>query len=108
MILTLKTWEIESSSESEEEYEDEQDQSHAIEKKGDKVSNNLYFYACDRHKKKHIHWIFQYDEIRTTPYSRDRSMSSMNNVNATEWNTMSASQILFKSMPEGELEKWIR
>ena len=31
----------------------------------------------------------------------------MNNVGATEWNTMSASKILFKSMPEGELEKWI-
>ena len=31
----------------------------------------------------------------------------MNNVTETECNTMSDSQILFKSMPEGELEKWI-
>ena len=31
----------------------------------------------------------------------------MKNVSATDWNTMSASHILFKSMPEGELEKWI-
>ena len=31
----------------------------------------------------------------------------MNNLPATQWNTMSAPQILFKYMPEGELEKWI-
>ena len=31
----------------------------------------------------------------------------MNNVSETEWNTMYDSKILFKSMPEGELEKWI-
>ena len=60
MILNLKTWKIESSSESEEEYEDEQDQPHGIENTGDKVSNDSDFYAWYRHKKKHILCIFQY------------------------------------------------
>ena len=32
---------------------------------------------------------------------------TMNNVTETECNTMSDSHILFKSIPEGELEKWI-
>ena len=96
---------IESSSESEEEYEDEQDQPHRIENKGDKFSNNLDFYAWDRHKKNHIHWIFNDDEIRKTPYSGASSNPSENNVRATEWNTMSASQILSKSMPEGKFGK---
>ena len=90
-----------SSSESEE--EDEHDPPLGIENKGDKVSNDLDFYAWDRHKKKHIHWIFQDYAISTTPYSRARSKISMNNLSSTEWNTMSASQILFKSIPEGEL-----
>ena len=31
----------------------------------------------------------------------------MSNLRATEWNTMSASQVLFNSIPEGYLEKWI-
>ena len=57
-----------SPSESEEEDEDEQDQPQEIENKCDKVFNDLDFYAWYRHKKKHIHWIFQDDEIRTTPY----------------------------------------
>ena len=94
---------IDSSSESEEEDYDEQEQPYRIEKKGDKVSNDLDFYAWDRHNKKHIHWIYQYDEIRTTPYSRARSNPHRNNVSATEWNTMSASYILFNSVPEGGL-----
>ena len=29
----------------------------------------------------------------------------MNNISAIEWKTMSASQILFKSMPEGKFGK---
>ena len=58
MILTLKTWKIESSYESEEEYEDEQDQPHGIEMKGDKVYNKLDYYAWERRKKKNIRWIF--------------------------------------------------
>ena len=81
--------------------------SHKQEKRSDKVSNDLYFYAWDRHKEKNIYWVFQDDEIRTTTYSRARSMPSMKNVTATEWITMYASHILFKSMPAGELEKWI-
>ena len=31
----------------------------------------------------------------------------MNTVSAIEWNTMSDSLILFKSMPEGEFYKWL-
>ena len=31
----------------------------------------------------------------------------MKNISATEWNTMSDSQVLSKSMPEGGFEKWI-
>ena len=73
----------ESSSESEEEDEDKQDHPQGRENKGDKVSNNLDFYAWDRHKKKQIHWIFQNDEKRKTPYSRSRPKTSMNNVSAT-------------------------
>ena len=72
-----------------------------IENKGDKVSNHADYYDWDRHKKNQIHWILQDDEIRKTPYSRSRSKPSMNNVSATVLDTMSASQILFKSMPEG-------
>ena len=94
----------ESSSDSEEEYKDEQYHPHNIEKKGDKLSNDLVFNAFDRHKKKHTHWIFQDDDIRTIPHSRARSKLSMNNVSATECNTMSDSHILFKSILEGELE----
>ena len=103
MIITLKTRKKESSSEPEEEDEYEQDQPQGIEKKGDKVSNDLDFYAWDRHKKKNINGIFQDDEIRKTPYSRARSNPSMKNVSATEWNTIYASQMLSKSMPRGEL-----
>ena len=84
------------SSDSKEEDGDEQYQPHGIEKKGDKVSNDLGSYSWYRQKKKHIHWIFQDDEIRTTPYSRARSKPSMNNVSATEWNSIPALQILFK------------
>ena len=72
-----------SPSESEEEDEDEQDQPQEIENKCDKVFNDLDFYAWYRHKKKHIHWIFQDDEIRKTPHSRARSKPSMNNVSET-------------------------
>ena len=89
---------------SEEEDEDEQDQPQVIEKKGDKFSNDLDFYAWDRHKKKHINWVLQDYDIRKTPYSRAMYKRSMNNVIATEWNTMSDSHILFKSIPEGELK----
>ena len=74
---------------------------------GDEVSNDLDFNAWDRNNKNHIQWVFQDDKIRKIPYSRARSKPSMNNFTATEWNTMSASQILFKYMPEGELETWI-
>ena len=45
--------------ESEEEDGDEKYQPQGIEKKGDIVSNYLDFYAWDRHKKKHIPWVFQ-------------------------------------------------
>ena len=97
----------ESSSESEKEDEDEQDHPQVIEKKVDKNSNNLDFYAWDRHEKKHNHYVFQDDDIMTTPYSIARSKPSMNNINATEWNTISDSHVLSKSMPEVELGKWI-
>ena len=73
----------ESSSESEEEDEDKQDHPQGRENKGDKVSNNLDFYAWDRHKKKHIHWVFWDDKKSTTTYSRDRYKPSMKSVSAT-------------------------
>ena len=78
-----------------------------IENKGNKVSNDLDFCDCYRHKKKHIHWVFQDDDKRETPYSRARSKPYMNNVTATECNNMSTSHILFGSMHEGELGKLI-
>ena len=64
--------------------EDEQDKPQVIEKMGDKVSNNLDFYAWNRHKKKHIHWVFQDDDIRTTTYSRSRYKTFMKNFASTE------------------------
>ena len=67
----------------------------------------IYIYAWDMHNKNHIHWIFQDDDIGTTPYSRARSNTSTDNISATELNTMSYSHILFKSTPEGEFKKWI-
>ena len=88
---------------SEEDDEDEQDQPQVIEKKGDEVSNDLDFYAWDSHKKRRIHWIFQDYEIRTTPYSRSSSKPPMNNVSSIEWNTISASHLLFKYMHEWKL-----
>ena len=78
-----------------------------IENKGDKVSNVLDFYDWGRHKRKQNHWVVQDYEVSKIPYSRARSKPSMNKVTATEWNTISSSQILFKSVPEGDLEKCI-
>ena len=107
IILTLKTWKKYSSSKPKEEDEDEQDHPQGIENKGDKFSNDLDFYAWYRHKKRRIHWILKDDEINITPYSRTRSKPFMKNISATEWNTMSDSQVLSKSMPEGGFEKLI-
>ena len=71
-------------SDSEDEDEDELGHPQRIEKKGDKVYNDLYFYAWDRKRKNQNHCIFQDNKIRIVPYSRASSKPSMNNVSATE------------------------
>ena len=55
MILTLKTCKKESSSDSGEEDEDEKFPPQGIENKGDRVSNDLDFYAWYRHNKRNVH-----------------------------------------------------
>ena len=76
---TTEESEVESSDE-EEDAADNAAKNGKAEKKGDLQSTDMEFYAWNCHTKKHVKWDYSVDDIRETPYDKQKRSLSMNSI----------------------------
>eukprot|EP00957_Ditylum_brightwellii_P031273 2370553-Ditylum_brightwellii.AAC.1 len=63
------------------------------EKKGDLQSTDTEFHAWSCHTKKHVKWDYSVDDVRKTPYDKQKRSLPMNNISVQEWRNLRAAGI---------------
>eukprot|EP00957_Ditylum_brightwellii_P062514 4744384-Ditylum_brightwellii.AAC.1 len=63
------------------------------EKKGDFQSTDMEFYAWTCHTKKHVEWDYSVDDVRETPYNKQKRSLSVNNISVQERRNLSTARI---------------